>query len=219
LRLCLQKKWSIEEGEDLKVGKDNGVWKDNGHSFLGCTRYNSYRLPSVETNDQWRLLRSFIGFNNILKKKRPHFLLAKKNVLFHQDNARVHVPSIDDQIQRIPLRTASPSSIFARFSLLRISCYQIWRNSSEERDSPPESRSSSPKQRLILKGWANHIIRTAWKSWRIVRSSVSSWKDTMMRNKNESIKKNVFYYVFLKTNWLVLINRKSNFIISFYKSI
>ncbi|KAG5331669.1 SETMR methyltransferase, partial [Acromyrmex heyeri] len=27
-------------------------------------------------------------FNNILKKKRPH--LAKKKVLFHQDNARVH---------------------------------------------------------------------------------------------------------------------------------
>ncbi|KAG5312872.1 SETMR methyltransferase, partial [Acromyrmex insinuator] len=28
------------------------------------------------------------AFNNILKKKRPH--LAKKKVLFHQDNARVH---------------------------------------------------------------------------------------------------------------------------------
>ena len=27
-------------------------------------------------------------FNNILKKKRPH--LAKKKVLFHQNNARVH---------------------------------------------------------------------------------------------------------------------------------
>ncbi|KAG5347133.1 SETMR methyltransferase, partial [Acromyrmex charruanus] len=30
-------------------------------------------------------------FNNILKKKRPH--LAKKKVLFHQDNARVHTCS------------------------------------------------------------------------------------------------------------------------------
>jgi len=30
-------------------------------SFLRYTRYNSYRLPSVETNDQWRLLRSIIG--------------------------------------------------------------------------------------------------------------------------------------------------------------
>jgi len=25
--------------------------------FLGCMQYNSYRLPSVEANDQWRLLR------------------------------------------------------------------------------------------------------------------------------------------------------------------
>jgi len=30
----------------------------------------------------------------------------------------------------------------------------------EERDLPPES-SSLPKQRLILKDWTNHIIRTA----------------------------------------------------------
>ncbi|KAG5309730.1 MOS1T transposase, partial [Pseudoatta argentina] len=44
-------------------------------------------LLSVEANDQ--LLRSLLDhFNNILKKKRPH--LAKKKVLFHQDNARVH---------------------------------------------------------------------------------------------------------------------------------
>ncbi|KAG5329352.1 SETMR methyltransferase, partial [Acromyrmex charruanus] len=50
----------------------------DGHSFLGCTRYNSYRLLSVEANDQWRL----------------------------------------GQIQRILLRFAFPSNIFARFSPL-----------------------------------------------------------------------------------------------------
>jgi len=33
---------------------------------------------------------------------------------------------------------------------------------------------------------------------------VSSWKEIMLRNKNESIKKNIFYYVFLKTYWLAL---------------
>jgi len=33
-----------------------------------------------------------------------------------------------------------------------LSYFQTGRNDSEERDSPPES-SSSPKQRLILKGW------------------------------------------------------------------
>ena len=81
--------------------------------------------------------------------------------------------------------------------------FQTWRNDSEERDSSSES-SSSPKQRLILKSWTNHIIRTTWKSWRIVGSSVSSWKETI-RNKNESIKKNMFYYVFLKTYWLAFV--------------
>jgi len=89
--------------------------------------------------------------------------------------------------------------------LVTISCFQTWRNSLEEKDSPPES-SSSPKQTLILKSWTNRIIRT-WKSSRIIGSSVSSWKETMLRNKNESIKKkNVFYHVFLKTYWLALVS-------------
>jgi len=82
--------------------------------------------------------------------------------------------------------------------------FQTWRNDWEEKDSPPES-SSSLKRRLILKRWTNHIIRMTWKSWRIVGSSVSSWKETILRNKNESIKKNMFYYIFLKTYWLALV--------------
>ena len=88
--------------------------------FLGCTRYNSYLLSSVEANDQSDYYAALLNrFNNILKKKRPH--LAKKKVLFHQDNARgSHVLGTDGQIQRIPLRIASPSSIFARFSPLRL---------------------------------------------------------------------------------------------------
>ena len=114
-----------------------------------------------------------------LKKKHPH--LAKKKVLFHQDNS--HMPGTDGQI---PLRIASPSSIFARFRPMTISCFQTWRNDSEERNSPPES-SSSPKQRFILKSWANHIIRTAWKSWKIVRSS---WKNRAERRLRWEIKMN-----------------------------
>jgi len=78
---------SSEEGEDRKIGR-----KDDGHSFLGCTWYNSYRLPSVEANDQWRLLCSLIGpFQQHFKEKTSR--LAKKKVLFHQDNARVHTCS------------------------------------------------------------------------------------------------------------------------------
>ncbi|KAG5341399.1 SETMR methyltransferase, partial [Acromyrmex heyeri] len=61
----------VEEGEDRKIGR-----KGSDHSFSGCTRYNSYRLPSDEANDQWRL------------KNVP--IWRRRKMLFHQDNARVH---------------------------------------------------------------------------------------------------------------------------------
>ncbi|XP_018316263.1 histone-lysine N-methyltransferase SETMAR-like [Mycetomoellerius zeteki] len=47
-------------------------------------------LPSKQTNGDYYVA-LLNRFNNILKKKRPH--LAKKNVLFHQDNARVRTCS------------------------------------------------------------------------------------------------------------------------------
>ena len=45
-------------------------------------------LPSKHSIDGDYYAALLDRFNNILKKKRPH--LAKKKVLFHQDNARVH---------------------------------------------------------------------------------------------------------------------------------
>ena len=58
-----------EESKDREVGR-----KGDGYNFLGCTRYNSYRLPSVEANDQWRLLRSLIGpFQQHFKEKTSPF--------------------------------------------------------------------------------------------------------------------------------------------------
>ncbi|KAG5323056.1 SETMR methyltransferase, partial [Acromyrmex heyeri] len=63
---------TFEEDEDREVGR-----KDDGHSFLGCQTINGDYYAALLDR-----------FNNILKKKRPH--LAKKKVLFHQDNAGVH---------------------------------------------------------------------------------------------------------------------------------
>jgi len=89
----------------VKTVKSTG--KVGSHSFFGCTRYNSYRLSSVEANDQWRLLRNLIEpFQQHFKEKTSPF---GKEVLFHQDNARVHTTGIDGQIQRIPLLIASPA--------------------------------------------------------------------------------------------------------------
>ena len=126
---------SSEEDEDHEIG-----WKGDGHSFLGCMRYNSYRLSSVEANDQWWLLYliSIIPYRfNILKKKRSH--LAKKKVFFHQDNARVHTCLG----HRWPNSTNSATNCFpiqhisARFSPLRPFPVSKPRNSSEERHAPP----------------------------------------------------------------------------------
>jgi len=72
-------------------------------SFLGCTRYNSYRLPSVEANDQWRLLRSLIGpFQQHFKEKTSSFG-EEESVLPARQCTDLHVPGTDGQIQRIPL--------------------------------------------------------------------------------------------------------------------
>jgi len=81
-----------EEDEDRKIGR-----KSNGHSFLGCMRYNSYRLFSVEANDQWRLLRSFIGpFQQHFKEKTSPFDEEESALLSRQ---WIHIPGTDGQIQ------------------------------------------------------------------------------------------------------------------------
>ena len=87
---------SSEEGEDCEV---------DGHSFLGCTWYNSFDYPPKQTinGDYYAVLLD--RFNNILKKKRPH--PAKKKVLFHKDYARVH--TCHGQIQRIALWIPHPA--------------------------------------------------------------------------------------------------------------
>jgi len=104
---------SSEEGEDRKVGRKS-------HSFLGCMRYNSYRLPSVKANDQWRLLRGLIGpFQQHFKEKTSLFGEEESAL---QDNARVHTRH-RWQIQWIPLRIVSPSSIFIRFNSLRLNYF------------------------------------------------------------------------------------------------
>ena len=80
---------------------------------------DSYQLSSVEANDQWRLLRSLIGpFQQYFKEKTSPFDEEESALPSRQCSS--HVSSTNGQIQRILLRIVSPSSIFARFSLLRL---------------------------------------------------------------------------------------------------
>ena len=90
-------------------------------------------------------------FNEDLKKKRPN--LAKKKVLFRQDNARVH--------------TCVVSNYAMNFSLIRrilriklrvtISCFRTLRNGLAERDFIPTMKSSH-KQIHILRTSRNFIF-------------------------------------------------------------
>jgi len=109
-------------------------------------------LPSKQTinGDYYTVLLDH--FNNILKKKHH---LAKKKVLFHQDNALVH--DTDGQIQRIPLRIVSPSSIFARFSLLQL--FPVSKpEEMVQRKEIHHQRAAHRRNRGLF--WTNHIIRT-----------------------------------------------------------
>jgi len=136
----------------------------------------------------------WIHFNNILKKKYPH--LVKKKVLFHQDNAWDHM---------CPTRWSNSTnfatncfpSIFARFSSLRL--FPVSKPEEMIRRKEIHHQRAAHRQNRCLFWRVGQIILFG----RLEKigengSSVSSRKETMLRNKNESIKKNVFYYIFLK---------------------
>jgi len=56
------KQWtSLSESASKKAKTVKLAEKMMATIFLGCMRYNSYRLSSVEANDQWQLLCNLIG--------------------------------------------------------------------------------------------------------------------------------------------------------------
>jgi len=104
--------WTNSE-EDHKVSQ-----KDDGHSFWdACGIIHSDYFPSKQTINGDYYATLLDHFNNILKKKHPH--LAKKKVLFHQDNARAHTcPAPMAKFNEF--RYELLPSIFARFNPLRL---------------------------------------------------------------------------------------------------
>ena len=66
---------------------------------MRCRRYNSYRLTSIEANDQWRLLRSLRPFQQHFTEKMPH--LTKKKMLPLRQCTGSYVLDTDGQIQQI----------------------------------------------------------------------------------------------------------------------
>jgi len=78
---------SSEGGEDRKsTGK---VMATVFWDARGIIHIDYFPLKQTINGDYYAALLD--SFNNILKKKHPH--LAKKKMLFHQDNAQVHTCS------------------------------------------------------------------------------------------------------------------------------
>ena len=202
---------SSEEGEDREVGR-----KDDGHSFLGRNIIHIDYLPSKQTINSDYYAALLKCFNNILKKKTSPSG-EEEGALPSRQCTGSHVPGTDGQIQRI-LRIASLSSIFARFSLLRL----FPASKLEEmirRKEIHHQRIAHRRNRGLFWSVGQIIL---WMFEKVEESldqvypSVN-WKETMLRNKNESIKKNVFYYIFLKTYWLAFVHlRIYTFIINTY---
>jgi len=96
-------------------------------------------------------------FQQHFKEKTSPFG-EKESILPLRQCTGSHVPSTDGQIQRIPLRIASPPAyfLFARFSLLRLfPNLKKWFGRKKF-----TIREQLIAERFILKGWTNHIIWT-----------------------------------------------------------
>jgi len=76
--------WS-EEGEDCPISR-----KGDGHRFMRFTRCDYLEKGKTVTGLYYAEL--FVRFAAIVQKIRPH--LAKKNVLFHHDNAPAHTSDL-----------------------------------------------------------------------------------------------------------------------------
>jgi len=123
---------SSEEDKDVKIGQKDG------HNFLGCMRYNSYRLLSIKVNDQWRLLRSLIGlFQQHFKEKTFPF---GYELLLH--------PAYSPDL--------APCDYFLFPNLKK------WFGGKRF-----ITQRAAHRQNRNLFWKVGQIIRTAWKSWRI----------------------------------------------------
>ena len=156
-------------------------------------------LPSKQTiNSDYYVTALLDRFNNILKKKWPH--LAKKKVLLYQDNARVYTAPMakfnEFRYEMFPHPAYSPDLIPCDYFLFpNLKKWFGGKRFTTREQLITETETYFGLDKLYysddLKKLENHWIKC-----------IERW---LLRNKNESIKKNVFYCVFLKTYWLALV--------------
>ena len=85
----------IMQGTVFSILHEDGEFgrQGDGHGFSGCTRNHLHRLLKKRTNDNWSILCDVIApVERKNQKKTSSF--EKENILFHQDNARVHTCTV-----------------------------------------------------------------------------------------------------------------------------
>ena len=184
---------SSEEGEDRK---------GDGHSFLGCTRYNSYRLPFVKTNDQWRLLRSLIRpFQQHFKEKTSPFVEEESAVPSRQCTGSRPAPMAkfnEFHYELLPHPTYSPDLAHCDYFLF--SNLKKWFR--EKRLTTREQLIAETEAYFegLDKSYYSDDLKKLENRW----IKCIELKGDILRIKMNRSKK-MFYYGFLKTYWLTLV--------------
>jgi len=102
----------------------------------------------------------------------------------------------DGQVQRIPLRIASLSSIFVRFSLLRL--FPVSEEMIRRKEIHYQRAAHRWNRGLFWRVGQIILFRRLEKIGESFGSSASNWKETILRNKNEFIKKKCVLLCFSK---------------------
>jgi len=96
------KQWTSSTPKKAKIGVGR---KDDGHSFLGCTRYNSYRLFIIHIKTINSVYYVLLNRSTTFKKKEKISPFdEKESALPSRQCTGSNMPDTDGQIQRIPLR-------------------------------------------------------------------------------------------------------------------
>ena len=150
-------------------------------SFLGIRKPSS-SLTILEGKDNHAVLCWFMGrFEAELMKNGP--IWRRKKCSFTMTTHQLTHPQLPQQNWSNyatncclihPILQILPHAIYF--------CFQTWKKCLVESDSH-QTRKSSPQQRSILRNSTNLILWMAWKSYNIAGLDISSWKETLLRNK------------------------------------
>ena len=161
-------------------------WDVKGILLIVC-------LPSGQTNTGQYYANLIDQLQEKIHEKRPG--LARKNDIFHQDNAHPHTSVIamtkihelrNKLLLHLPYSPNLAPSDFHLFPKLKIF--------SVDRDFL-QRKNWQLKWRGILQAWRNLIFEMGSRHWNIARPNALVYRETILKNKNSSTEIRHFFHV------------------------